>query len=79
MESVQRLNKRGGGGADLHNVVSLVTSLQETADELGEEVSVLSQQRFFQLLTHKRTHTEQQGAEVSHFYKVFTSTAFTKL
>lgn len=55
---------------NLRNIVSLVTSLQETAEELGEEVSILFQQRFFQLLTptHMYTQTQQEG-EVSHFYK----------
>lgn len=34
-------------GKNLRNVASLVTSLQETAEELGEEVSVLFQQCLF--------------------------------
>lgn len=56
---------------DLRNVVPLVTSLQETADELREEVPVMFQQRFFQLLTNKHTqsHREQRSAIFTGFYK----------
>lgn len=59
---------------NLRYVASLVTSLQETADKLREEVSILFQQRFFQLLTHRAA-----GSRGQPFLQGFTSTAFTKL
>lgn len=59
---------------NLRDVASLVTSLQETADKLREEISVLFQQRFFQLLTHRAAGSRGQA-----ILQGFTSTAFTKL
>lgn len=44
---------------NLRNVCSLVTSLQEAANKLGEEVFILCQQCFLQLLTPTHTRRER--------------------